>query len=220
MDIYRPPVEFMPPPIGTTMTTSPTCPALPVRRRAQFRLPRTTTAPRSARRLIDTVLDAWHTPGDVADTLRLLAVELITNAVAHGNGRIELALALSPCAAPSYGASSHAVSSHDGDHPLTGARPYAVLRVEVSDDSPLPARRGSRREDEEHGRGLLLVEALSDRWGQQARGEGKHVWCEFALPGPPPRRARRAGPCGTGTGTDTRTGIAESHNTPTRRVRS
>ncbi|MFG2191890.1 ATP-binding protein [Streptomyces sp. NPDC048639] len=182
----------MPPPIGTTMNASPTC-TQAVRRRARFRLPRTATAPRSARRLIDAVLDEWCTPGDIADTLRLLTSELITNAVAHGNGRIELVLSLSPYA---------------GSHPLTGRRPYAVLRVEVSDDSPFPARRDGRPEDDEyeHGRGLLLVEALSDRWGQEARTGGKQLWCEFALSGPAPRRSDA---CDTGT--------VRGHETTTRK---
>ncbi len=31
------------------------------------------------------------------------------------------------------------------------------------------------------GRGLLLVEAVSDRWGVDSAGLGKTVWCEFDL---------------------------------------
>jgi serine/threonine-protein kinase RsbW len=34
------------------------------------------------------------------------------------------------------------------------------------------------------GRGLVIVQALSDRWGVQVTDSGKTVWCEFA-PGPP-----------------------------------
>ncbi|WP_234385939.1 ATP-binding protein, partial [Streptomyces scabiei] len=33
------------------------------------------------------------------------------------------------------------------------------------------------------GRGLLLVDRLTDVWGVEARGGGKCVWCEFLLVG-------------------------------------
>jgi hypothetical protein len=31
--------------------------------------------------------------------------------------------------------------------------------------------------DDESGRGLLLVEAVADRWGWVGEGSGKAVWC-------------------------------------------
>jgi hypothetical protein len=34
---------------------------------------------------------------------------------------------------------------------------------------------------DESGRGLLLVEALSDKWGVGERVPGKIVWCEFSI---------------------------------------
>lgn len=37
----------------------------------------------------------------------------------------------------------------------------------------------------ESGRGLLLVEALADRWGVGERDPGKVVWCVFSKPGLP-----------------------------------
>ena len=37
---------------------------------------------------------------------------------------------------------------------------------------------------EEHGRGVHLVELLSDRWGASPTPEGKRVWAEFDVPGP------------------------------------
>lgn len=33
--------------------------------------------------------------------------------------------------------------------------------------------------DGESGRGLVIVEALADRWGVGERVPGKIVWCEF-----------------------------------------
>ncbi|AWW38273.1 ATP-binding protein [Streptomyces cadmiisoli] len=58
-----------------------------------------------------------------------------------------------------------------------------VLRVEVHDSGP-----GSPRvadEADEGGRGLLLVAALSDKWGVRERELGKVVWCEFTRPARP-----------------------------------
>ena len=37
------------------------------------------------------------------------------------------------------------------------------------------------------GRGLLMIEALSARWGVEPRGDGKAVWCEFGPDAPADR---------------------------------
>ncbi|MGW1600246.1 ATP-binding protein [Streptomyces eurythermus] len=60
-----------------------------------------------------------------------------------------------------------------------------ALRVEVHDSGPGevgcpdPAREADA--DAEHGRGLLLVAALADKWGVGERNPGKIVWCEFLV---------------------------------------
>ncbi|MEU3190256.1 ATP-binding protein [Streptomyces sp. NPDC006992] len=65
------------------------------------------------------------------------------------------------------------------------------LRVEVTDaraDKPLPPR-GSEPPGpaEESGRGLLLVDALADRWGDRTDDRiTKTLWAELALPGERP----------------------------------
>lgn len=50
------------------------------------------------------------------------------------------------------------------------------LRVEVSDGVPgaLVAKAGGPLDD--GGRGLVLVEAVTDRWGVEERADGKTVW--------------------------------------------
>ncbi|MEU6070478.1 ATP-binding protein [Streptomyces sp. NPDC047082] len=53
-----------------------------------------------------------------------------------------------------------------------------VLRVEVHDSGPGVPRVAD--EADEGGRGLLLVAALSDKWGVGERDLGKLVWAEFA----------------------------------------
>ncbi|MEV6807135.1 ATP-binding protein [Streptomyces sp. NPDC051132] len=54
-----------------------------------------------------------------------------------------------------------------------------VLRVEVHDSGPGEVRVPEPSTVAEHGRGLLLVAALADKWGVGERDPGKIVWCEF-----------------------------------------
>jgi anti-sigma regulatory factor (Ser/Thr protein kinase) len=60
----------------------------------------------------------------------------------------------------------------------------SLLRVEVHDSgdgSPhIADQPGRGRDQEESGRGLLLVDALADKWDVGPRNPGKIVWCEFA----------------------------------------
>ncbi|WP_258382764.1 ATP-binding protein [Streptomyces sp. NTH33] len=67
----------------------------------------------------------------------------------------------------------------------------STLRIEVTDT------RGDRRPklqepdaDAESGRGLLLVDALADRWGvTEGRFPRKMIWAELCLPQPEPAPA-------------------------------
>ncbi len=115
----------------------------------------------AARRFVVEALVASGRPGD-ADTVELLVSELVTNAVLHARSRTELVVQV------------------EGE----------TLRVEVRDTScNLPTVRAHGRESET-GRGLELVELLSDRWGAEldegpeAGGDGKSVWFELALDEP------------------------------------
>ncbi|MFH9420941.1 ATP-binding protein [Streptomyces sp. NPDC017529] len=62
-----------------------------------------------------------------------------------------------------------------------------TLRVEVSDAGDgAPAVRAPGSLDE-HGRGMVLVDALAEDWGVRARhGVGKTVWAVFEVVGPDP----------------------------------
>ncbi|MBN6041250.1 ATP-binding protein [Amycolatopsis sp. 195334CR] len=53
------------------------------------------------------------------------------------------------------------------------------LRIEVSDGSPEPA--AYRVPDNDGGRGLRMVDAYVDAWGQTTGDGGKTVWAELAL---------------------------------------
>ncbi|MGW4913638.1 ATP-binding protein [Streptomyces sp. NPDC004270] len=59
----------------------------------------------------------------------------------------------------------------------------AYPRTEVQDSGPGELRYGDMSPDSEHGRGLLLVTLVADKWGVEERDPGKIVWCEFGVPG-------------------------------------
>ncbi|KOV60954.1 hypothetical protein ADK64_29210 [Streptomyces sp. MMG1121] len=121
---------------------------------------RFTSTPRGARlarRLVSHRLDEWgHSyAGPANATLTRIAAELVANAVRHGH-----------------------VPGRDFHLKLTAAG--ATLRLEVSDTRTerLPELQAPRGEG---GRGLLLVEALADKWGVTPRQPGKAVWAEVRL---------------------------------------
>ena len=93
-----------------------------------------------------------HGFGATCDTLELLVSEVATNALVHGRGDVCVSVL-----------------------PGTGR-----VRVEVADDSDvLPVARHAGT-DAESGRGIALLEELSDRWGVDAdQRHGKVVWFEL-----------------------------------------
>ncbi|MFE2280481.1 ATP-binding protein [Streptomyces sp. NPDC059454] len=123
---------------------------------------------RLARRLATHRLDLWDLPygSPASDTVTLVVAELAANAVLHGR-----------------------VPGRDFELRLTYDRPAGLVRVEVSDTHPgrpeLPEPTVGPSADTDGGRGLLLVEAVADRWGVDGRrGPGKTVWAECVLPTP------------------------------------
>lgn len=60
---------------------------------------------------------------------------------------------------------------------VTDPEPYAWLVVRAAGP------------DDENGRGLLLLDALSVRWGVEQGPEGKTVWCELPPSEPAPAPA-------------------------------
>ncbi|OIJ67281.1 SpoIIE family protein phosphatase [Streptomyces mangrovisoli] len=111
-----------------------------------------------ARHMIRAAVRAWGAR-DRADEIELVADELITNALMHTEGSAIVTLRV-----------------------LTG--PDRRLRVEVEDTSSALPRPRDAGESGVSGRGLLLVEQLTDVWGVEARGGGKCVWCEFTATQP------------------------------------
>jgi anti-sigma regulatory factor (Ser/Thr protein kinase) len=135
--------------------------------RFTMRFSSTPRGARLARRLCGHRLDAWGVPygSDAHDVVTLVASELCANAVRHGHVA---------------GRDFHLLLTAD---PVTG-----TVRIEVSDTrgERLPCLSAGVPEDGDGGRGLLLVEALADRWGWSPRssgGPGKTVWAECTAPG-------------------------------------
>ncbi|MYX31425.1 ATP-binding protein [Streptomyces sp. SID8381] len=101
------------------------------------------------RALVRDVLSVWHLDG-LADRAALIVTELIANASRH-----------TPCS----------------EIRLTVARPDAArLRVGVVDREPARLPILSQAADDESGRGLLLVDAVADRWGYDLHGSGRRPW--------------------------------------------
>ena len=114
-----------------------------------------------ARRFVESAVRASGDPALVAldATVALLTSELVTNAVLHAAGEIDVHVVL-------------------GD---------GVVRVGVTDHGPgLPSRKPDD-DGATTGRGLLLVERLATDWGVAPTGRGKTVWVEVA-PGCAPAR--------------------------------
>ena len=93
----------------------------------------------------------------LAESLVLLVSELVTNAVVHTGCPAVLRLVFP-------------VGPDADRHPV---------RVEVADASDQPPQPRPQQSEDTSGRGLELVECLSDRWGWYPDGSGKRVWCEI-----------------------------------------
>ncbi|MBP5937746.1 ATP-binding protein [Streptomyces acidiscabies] len=111
----------------------------------------------AARRFALETLTGWGlASSERAHDVLLCVSELATNALLHGvpRGR-QFLLSL----------------RRDGDSVV----------VEVHDSGDGVPRIAQGRDGDEGGRGLVLVAALSSRWGVRERVIGKVVWCEFPL---------------------------------------
>ncbi|GAA4080011.1 SpoIIE family protein phosphatase [Streptomyces shaanxiensis] len=114
-----------------------------------------------ARRFTSRTLRRWKV-AEAADGVLLVVSELVTNALVHTQGSVRLDLILR------------------GDH----------VRVSVTDGSPrAPAKPVIVDWESTGGRGLLLVEAMSETFGSVPVAGGKQVWSEIRVPRPEPALA-------------------------------
>ncbi|HEV2451336.1 MAG TPA: ATP-binding protein [Streptosporangiaceae bacterium] len=105
------------------------------------------------------VLHEWNLARDLIADAETLVSELMTNA--------------------------HATSRRIDGHPPIALRLLAGqerLVIEAWDQSPHDLEPFTADDDAENGRGLMIVEALSTRWGSRRTGHHhKCVWAELAL---------------------------------------
>ncbi|MFE3204984.1 ATP-binding protein [Embleya sp. NPDC059237] len=105
-----------------------------------------------ARHALRAVL-AERVPHAPVDTLELLLSELVTNAVQHSTRGRTVAVAVL-------------------------RRENSIRIAVVDDDTALPETGDAVDLLDEHGRGLLLVEAMAEEWGSYPVPDGKVVWCD------------------------------------------
>ncbi|SFK85696.1 Anti-sigma regulatory factor (Ser/Thr protein kinase) [Streptomyces pini] len=142
----------------------------PPPRGTEFALPARAESVARARRLVRGLLAGWGADEESRDTAVLVVSELFTNAVVHtGSGSVVCELRQEKGAAAEEG---------------------TPLRLEVRGRRPGPSAGPTSRTrppGEEHGRGLLLVGAVSDAWGiREVHGCGWSVWARL-----PPFAAKR-----------------------------
>jgi anti-sigma regulatory factor (Ser/Thr protein kinase) len=76
---------------------------------------------------------------------------------------------------------TNAVQHAEGPLQLHVRRTATELAVEISDLSPHLPQPRLAAEDEESGRGLILVDTLADSWGVRPTDRGKTTWFTLRL---------------------------------------
>ena len=121
---------------------------------AEAQLPHRVDSIPAARAFLTQLLHGWEIDDQVIDDASLLTTELMSNAVEHGSGVVELEIAV-----------------QDG-----------LLHIGVHDDSvKLPAKHEVASASVEGGRGIWLVQSIDHDWGSDSNGRepGKTVWFEL-----------------------------------------
>ena len=126
---------------------------LPADRSATWWLPGEPRQVANCRRLVRDTLAAWELR-PLTETVELLVSELVTNAIQHAGGEIRLRL----------------------------QRDENGLLCEVCDQTRTPPELQELSATAERGRGILLVNELSRKWGHRRTASGKIVWFTLDQP--------------------------------------
>jgi anti-sigma regulatory factor (Ser/Thr protein kinase) len=110
-----------------------------------------------ARSLVSAALNTWGI-GHLVDAGTLIVDELLTNSINHTRSRMARII----------------VRRVAEDR----------VRIGVADKSPDVPDIRTPSEDSEDGRGLILIDALSDRWGYDRHPSWKVTWAELQLAAP------------------------------------
>jgi Histidine kinase-like ATPase domain len=131
--------------------------ALPVPPQETIALRADADSPAMARRFVTQTCANWGV-SRLAKLASLIASELVTNAVVHARTPSVMGLQLQPTALN--------LSVRDSD-------PRPMHR-------PIPGATGAHNRD--HGRGLLILDAMADGWGCMSTATGKVVWATIDMP--------------------------------------
>jgi len=120
---------------------------------AEVRVPDRLDSVPAARAFLTRLLDGWGVEDEVIDDASLLTSELMTNAVKHGSGIVNLR-----------------VEAEDG-----------VIHVSVRDDADDVPVLDEADLTSTGGRGLWIVQSIAHDWGTSSEDEdaGKTVWFEL-----------------------------------------
>ena len=138
-------------PTGASGGAQP-APVLPSARAAAVRLEAVGPSARAARSFVRTHLG--ESDQETLDTALLVVTELVTNAVLHARGPIDVTLAITDDA----------------------------LLVRVFDCDPRPPVHRPVTLESTDGRGVALVAMVSEQWGAISHDEGKTVWSLITRP--------------------------------------
>ncbi|MFE4540291.1 ATP-binding protein [Streptomyces scopuliridis] len=114
-----------------------------------------------ARQLVAAALSIWGL-GDLADRSTLIVSELVANVIKHTRCRLV--------------------------HVAVWRLTDDSVRVAVVDGSRDIPRMACSSDDSEDGRGLVLVDVLSDRWNYECQRSSKIVWAELGLKAEEPKQ--------------------------------
>ncbi len=117
--------------------------------------------PAASRELVNRACEEWGITR-VRRLAELVMSELASNAVLHARTPVVVTVRLM--------GSCLQMSVRDGD-------PRLVYH-------PAPGAHGAH--DGDHGRGLLILDAMADSWGSAPTGNGKVVWAQVRIPQPRP----------------------------------
>jgi anti-sigma regulatory factor (Ser/Thr protein kinase) len=121
-----------------------------------FTLPGTPYSVQMARFYVRTAL-SYHNLGVYAEDAETVTSELVSNALMHAS-------------AQSFGLDLLRLADDSG-----------AVAIVVTDPCPLPPVKCASAVGAEHGRGLLIVETLSARWGWSPQDPGKAVFAILAM---------------------------------------
>jgi anti-sigma regulatory factor (Ser/Thr protein kinase) len=129
---------------------------VPVPPRRSLALRPEASAPAEAREFARETCAEWGIER-VTTLAELVTSELVTNAVVHARTHVDLTVRLID--------DTLSIAVRDAD-------PRPMFRPNESDIDQVTA---------EHGRGLLLLDAMADAWGSHPTGDGKIVWATIGV---------------------------------------